>query len=80
MTNDTDPQSKKSSMENFVEPDEVVLPDSDEASIFMKKRRRQHKRYLKTARSAQKAIEHLSEQEAKIDRLNKEDPPHTDRE
>lgn len=80
MADDTDLQAKKNSMENFVEPDEVVIPDSDEASIFMKKRRRQHKRYLKTARNAQKVIEQLSEQEANLDALGKANQSQSDKE
>ena len=67
MTEDKESTEKKSSMDNFIEPDTKPLPESDEASIFMKKRRLQHKKYLKTARGAQQAMEKLSEKEAKLD-------------
>ena len=71
MSEDKDITEKKSSMENFVEPDAKPLPGSDAASMFMKKRRLQHKKYLKTARGAQQAMEKLSEKEAKLDDIRR---------
>ena len=47
MSKDRDIENKKNSMENFNEPDNNPLPGSDEASVFMKKRLLQHKKYLK---------------------------------
>ena len=67
MSEDKESTEKKSSMDNFIEPDTKPLPGSDEASLFMKKRRLKHKKYLKTARGAQQAMEKLSEKEAKLD-------------
>ena len=67
MSEDKENSEKKSSMDNFIEPDTKPLPGSDEASLFMKKRRLKHKKYLKTARGAQQAMEKLSEKEAKLD-------------
>ena len=64
MSEDRDIENKKNSMENFIEPDNNPLPGSDEASVFMKKRLLQHKKYLKTARGAQQAMEKISEKEA----------------
>ena len=37
MSEDKESTEKKSSMDNFIEPDTKPLPESDEASIFMKK-------------------------------------------
>ena len=50
MSEDKESTEKKISMDNFIEPDTKSLPESDEASIFMKKRRLQHKKYLKTSK------------------------------
>ena len=61
MSKDRDIENKKNSMENFIEPDNNALPGSDEASVFMKKRLLQHRKYLKTARGAQQAMEKISE-------------------
>ena len=71
MSKDRDIENKKNSMENFIEPDNNPLPGSDEASVFMKKRLLQHKKYLKTARGAQQAMEKLSENEAKLDDIRR---------
>ena len=71
MSKDRDIENKKNSMENFIEPDNNPLPGSDEASVFMKKRVLQHKKYLKTARGAQQAMEKLSEKEAKLDDIRR---------
>ena len=69
MSKDRDIEGKKSSMENFIEPDNNPLPGSDEASVFMKKRLLQHRKYLKTARGAQQAMEKISEKEAALDKI-----------
>ena len=71
MPEDKESTEKKSSMDNFIEPDTKPLPGSDEASLFMKKRRLQHKKYLKTARGAQQAMEKLREKEAKLDDIRR---------
>ena len=71
MSEDKKSTEKKNSMDNFIEPDTKPLPGSDEASLFMKKRRLQHKKYLKTARGAQQAMEKLSETEAKLDDIRR---------
>ena len=69
MSKDRDIENKKNSMENFIEPDNNPLPGSDEASVFMKKLLLQHKKYLKTARGAQQAMEKISEKEAALDNV-----------
>ncbi len=74
MSKDRDIEGKISSMENFVEPDNDPLPGSDEASVFMKKRLLQHKKYLKTARGAQQAIEKINEKEAALDYVRHGNP------
>ena len=74
MSKDRDIEGKKSSMENFIEPDNNPLPGSDEASVFMKKRLLQHRKYLKTARGAQQAMEKLSEKEAALDKIRQSNP------
>ena len=61
-------------MENFIEPDNNPLPGSDEASVFMKKRLLQHRKYLKTARGAQQAMEKISEKEAVLDKIRQSNP------
>ena len=70
----SDIENKKNSMENFIEPDNNPLPGSDEASVFMKKRLLQHKKYLKTARGAQQAMEKISEKEAALDNVRQGKP------
>ena len=77
MSEDKESTEKKSSMNNFIEPDTKPLPGSDEASLFMKKRRLQHKKYLKTARGAQQAMEKRSEKEAKLDGIRQTDQKKT---
>ena len=72
MSKDRDIENKKNSMENFIEPDNNPLPGSDEASVFMKKRLLQHKKYLKTARGAQQAMEKISEKEAALDNIRQD--------
>ena len=74
MSKDRDIEGKISSMENFVEPNNNPLPGSDEASVFMKKRLLQHKKYLKTARGAQQAMEKINEKEAALDNLRQGNP------
>ena len=74
MSKDRDIENKKNSMENFIEPDSKPLPGSDEASVFMKKRLLQHKKYLKTARGAQQAIEKINEKEAALDYVRQGNP------
>ena len=69
MSDDQEIKGKKSSMENFIEPGNNPLPGRDEASVFMKKRLLQHKKYLKTARGAQQAMEKISEKEAALDKI-----------
>ena len=74
MSKDRDIEGKKSSMENFIEPDNNPLPGSDEASVFMKKRLLKHRKYLKTARGAQQAMEKISEKEAALDKIRQSNP------
>ena len=74
MSKHRDIEGKKSSMENFIEPDNNPLPGSDEASVFMKKRLLRHKKYLKTARGAQQAMEKISEKEAALDKIRQSNP------
>tara|TARA_B100000674_G_scaffold140548_1_gene110369 strand:+ start:210 stop:449 length:240 start_codon:yes stop_codon:yes gene_type:complete len=74
MSKDRDIEGKKSSMENFIEPDNNPLPGSDEASVFMKKRLLQHRKYLKTARGAQQAMEKISEKEAALNKIRESSP------
>ena len=74
MSKDRDIEGKKSSMENFIEPDNNPLPGSDDASVFMKKRLLQHRKYLKTARGAQQAMEKISEKEAALDKIRQSNP------
>jgi len=74
MSKDRDIEGKKSSMENFIEPENNPLPGSDEASVFMKKRLLRHKKYLKTARGAQQAMEKISEKEAALDKIRQSNP------
>ena len=74
MSKDRDIEGKKSSMENFIEPENNPLPGSDEASVFMKKRLLQHRKYLKTARGAQQAMEKISEKEAALDKIRQSNP------
>ena len=74
MSKDRDIENKKNSMENFIEPDNNPLPGSDEASVFMKKRLLQHKKYLRTARGAQQAMEKISEKEAALDNVRQGQP------
>ena len=77
MSKDKEITEKKSSMKNFIEPDTKPLPGSDEASMFMKKRLQKHKKYLKTARGAQQAMEKLSEKEATLDGIRQSDQKKT---
>ena len=71
MTDETDAEQKKKSLKNFVEPDKVVIPNGDEGAVFMKQRKRRHRKFLKTARGTQKIIERLHQQEAKLDENGK---------
>ena len=74
MSEDQEIKGKKSSMENFIEPDNNPLPERDGASVFMKKRLLQHKKYLKTARGAQQAMEQIKEKEEALDKIRQSNP------
>ncbi|MBH69458.1 MAG: hypothetical protein CMM58_13975 [Rhodospirillaceae bacterium] len=78
MTDKTDEEQKKKSLKNFIEPDEVFIPDGDEAAVFMKQRKRQHRRFLKTARGAQKIIERLHQQETTSNTMRQTSTPKTE--
>ena len=74
MSEDQEIKGKKSSMEKFIEPGNNPLPGRDEASVFMKKRLLQHKKYLKTARGAQQAMEQIREKEEALDKIRQSNP------
>tara|TARA_B100000886_G_scaffold153337_1_gene104390 strand:+ start:364 stop:603 length:240 start_codon:yes stop_codon:yes gene_type:complete len=74
MSDDREIKGKKSSMENFIEPGNNPMPGRDEASVFMKKRLLQHKKYLKTARGAQQAMEQIREKEEALDKIRQSNP------
>ena len=74
MSEDQEIKGKKSSMEKFIEPGNNPLPGRDEASVFMKKRLLQHKKYLKTARGAQQAMEQIREKEEALNKIRQGDP------
>lgn len=74
MSDDQEIKGKKNSMESFIEPGNNPLPGRDEASVFMKKRLLQHKKYLKTARGAQQAMEQLREKEEALDKIRQSNP------
>jgi hypothetical protein len=58
---------KKVSLDNFIPPSKESNKNTNEATIFMKERKKKHQKYLKTALNTQKKIGKISRTEALIE-------------
>jgi hypothetical protein len=61
MNGDKGSDSKRTSLDLFVPPEENIAgeAESDDAQSYLERRRQKHKDYLKTAKDAQRSIDYI---------------------
>jgi hypothetical protein len=71
MSDESNSDGKRSSLDFFVPPEQGTVNSGDDAQAYLERRLQKHKDYLRTARHAQKSIDGLRATQEHIEKARK---------